>query len=151
MGWSEWFLLEKGNLIEMDFPECDGLYEIRVNSPFPRLKGTSRVVNIGRTNRGRNLRSRMGSKADYQCFSGPMKWLHDEGDETFEIRYMALASQEDAKIAEDVRISQYPESHWELPPANGQGPGTDPASVNLILTENQSTGHGSVDSNLGMR
>lgn len=138
MAWSEWLLFEKKNLGALGLPECDGVYEIRVSQSFPRLKGISKVVNIGRTDRGRNLRRRIIGKADYENFPGAMKWLQDGAQETFEIRYLDLDSQEEAKLAEDVRISQYLMSHWELPPGNGQGPGTDPTSVRRLITSNPS-------------
>ena len=75
-------------------------------------------------------------KASYESFPGALKWLHDEDQEVFETRYFAFDSQEDAKLAEDVRIAQYLECHWELPPGNGQGPGTDPTTVRRLLGSN---------------
>ena len=138
MGWSAWFLLVKGKLNGIGIPECDGLYEIKINRSFPRLNGASNVVNIGRTGRGRNLKGRVIGKADYENFPGALKWLHDEAQEIFEARYFAFDSQDEAKLAEDVRISQYLMSHWELPPGNGQGPGTDPTTVRRLLASNPS-------------
>ena len=133
--WSDWFPLECCHLLEDNVPKKPGIYEIRLNREFGRVRGTTRIVNIGMAAKSLNTRVYRQKACDPDGHhSGTMKWLALE-DATFEVRWFVTGDKEQAKSAEKKRLAEFICRHWELPPGQLQGPegyGTDLGVKKLI-------------------
>ena len=121
MAWSEWYPLEMGSLSGSTLPESAGIYEIRVDHVIQRVRGSSRIINIGRV--VSNLKNRVSGKAkDDDQLPAPLQWLKVNAREGFEVRWIRAENNNEAKALEKVRLAQYIYEHWELPPGNDRGP-----------------------------
>lgn len=126
--WSDWFPLLCCALLEKNVPHEPGIYEIRLNREFGRVRGTTRIVNIGRARDSlykRVYRDKACNSLHH--FSGTMKWLVLE-DAKFEVRWLVTSDKEEAEQAEKKRLAEFICRHWELPPGQPRGPegyGTD--------------------------
>ena len=133
--WSDWFPLACCALLKENVPHQPGIYEIRLNREFGRVRGTTRIVNIGRaldTLYQRVYRDKACNSSRHHA--GTMKWLVLE-DATFEVRWFVTSDKEQAKSAEKKRLAEFICRHWELPPGQLQGPegyGTDLGVKKLI-------------------
>ena len=103
-------------------PDVPGIYEIRTDYEFGRLRGTSRVVWVGTAASGRRpslrervVRQRIGNPDHY--LSRTEKLLRQAGH-NLEFRFAKASDGETAKQMESQRLMDYEEEHWELPPGN---------------------------------
>lgn len=115
--WSEWYPLSHQSLANL--PDAPGIYEIRTDYEFGRLRGSSRVVYIGSAaQRGKpTLRKRLGQRiTDPQGnLSGAEKLLQRAGH-VLEFRFAKTKDRETARQMEIQRLTEYEEKHWETPP-----------------------------------
>jgi hypothetical protein len=115
--WSEWYPLSYQSLTHL--PDVPGIYEIRTDYEFGRLRGSSRVVYIGSAaGRGEpTLRKRLGKRiSDPEGnLSGAEKLLQSAGH-TLEFRFAKAVDRETAREMEKRRLTEYEEEHWEAPP-----------------------------------
>ena len=127
--WSAWYPLESTEELKQLVPDCPGIYEIRIDREFSRLNGVTRIVNIGVASKSLNSRLlRQKGHNPNRYYSGSMKWLKEKENPIFEARWIPLTNAEEAKNAEDQRLAEFINKHWELPPGQSQGPrfvGTD--------------------------
>ena len=120
--WSDWFTLERCALLKENVSHEPGIYEIRLNREFGRVRGTTRIVNIGMAAKSLNDRVYRQKACDpIRNYSGTMKWLMLE-DAEFEVRWFVVSSEEEAKRAEDQRIAEFICRHWEMPPGQLKPP-----------------------------
>jgi excinuclease UvrABC nuclease subunit len=119
--WSEWRELTKGSLESV--PESPGIYEIRTDYDFGRLKDKSNIVYVGRTGQGRNLKKRLSARVNNpgKFLSRAERFLLSEGH-FLEFRFAVAECQEDAKRMEAERLAEYDREYWELPPGNSALP-----------------------------
>lgn len=133
--WSDWFSLECCALLKVNVPRKPGIYEIRLNREFGRVRGTTRIVNIGRARDTLYKRVYLDKACNpQQHHSGTMKWLARE-DAKFDVRWFVTCDDEQAVLAEKKRLAEFICRHWELPPGQTRGPeghGTDLGVKKLI-------------------
>ncbi len=115
--WSTWYPLSHQSLSNL--PDVPGIYEIRTDYEFGRLRGSSRVVYIGSAARPSKptLRKRLGNRiADPEGnLSGAEKLLRRAGH-TLEFRFAKAKDREMARQMEIQRLTEYEKKHWETPP-----------------------------------
>jgi hypothetical protein len=120
--WSDWFPLACCALLKENVPRQPGIYEIRLNREFGRVRGTTRIVNIGRALDTLYQRVYRDKACDPdRNYSGTMKWLALE-NATFEVRWFVTCDKEQAALAEKKRLAEFISRHWELPPGQLRGP-----------------------------
>lgn len=119
--WSDWFTLKRCSLLEENVPTEPGIYEIRLNREFMRVRGATRIVNIGMAKNLNNRVYKQKACDPRTYYSGTMKWLMFEGA-VFEVRWLVVSSEAEAERAEDKRIAEFICRHWEMPPGQFQGP-----------------------------
>lgn len=115
--WSEWYPLSRQSLANL--PDVPGIYEIRTDYEFSRLRGSSRVVYIGSAaGHGKpTLRKRLGQRiTDPEGnLSGAEKLLRRAGH-ALEFRFAKAKDRETARQMQIQRLTEYEEKHWENPP-----------------------------------
>jgi len=112
--WSDWKPYTS-DIVRADAPQEPGIYEVRTTFEFGRLNGSSRVVYIGVGERG--LRKRLIGKEPPSA-----EWWLREKDHPLEIRWAVFEGNDASRMAEDRRLAEYIDRHWEPPPANHKGP-----------------------------
>ena len=120
--WSEWYSFDSEPTVA---PNSPGVYEVRTDFAFGRLRGQSPIVYIGKTARGlrrRLFNERRGDPVRYM--SGAEKLLYQAGHR-LEFRYAVTAGREVAEQFEAHELMKYVREHWELPPGNGKMPRKD--------------------------
>jgi hypothetical protein len=115
--WSSWQPFN-ASLTESTIPAKPGVYEIRTDHDFGRLKGNSSIVTIGKADV--SLKSRLYE----QRFKNPTrnldraeKWLNT-ANHALEYRYIVTNDKEEARLLESEKQLEYENEHWELPPGN---------------------------------
>ena len=115
--WSQWYPLSKQSLAKI--PDVPGVYEIRTDYEFGRLRGTSRVVFVGAAWRGSKptLRKRLGQRITEpdQFLSGEEKRLRETGH-ALDFRFAEAKDSETARQMEVHRLLHFEEEYWEAPP-----------------------------------
>ena len=115
--WSAWHLSD-AEVANTSVPDKPGVYEVRADCEFGRLKGSSPVVTIGSavaSLRKRLCEQRIGDPIRYQ--NRAEKWLTQAGHE-LQFRYSTTDSDKEARYLEAIRLMEYENEHWELPPGN---------------------------------
>ena len=97
-------------------PNSPGVYEIRTDYTFGRLKGSSQTVNIGSAV---NLKNRLGSR----LINPRRYWTLEEQrlmqkGHGFDFRYANAMTKEISINMENDALFEYFTEHWELPPGN---------------------------------
>jgi len=120
--WSQWYNLYSSS-VNAPVPDMPGIYEIRTDYEFGRLRGTSRIVYIGSAAKGNNasLRKRLIEqriKDSKRYLSRTEKFLKEAGH-TVEFHFLTTRDGTTAKRIEAKRLTEYEKEHWELPPGNG--------------------------------
>ena len=113
--WSKWYQFNQPSL-DKYVPNAPGIYEIRTDYKFGRLKGSSRTVNIGMAV---NLKQRLGSR----LIDPRRNWTLEEQrlmqkGHGFEFRYANAVTREVIRKMENDALFEYFTEHWELPPGN---------------------------------
>jgi hypothetical protein len=119
-GWSEWRQIDK--IASKGIPDFPGVYELGLNKPFPRLKGSTRTLYIGCSNK-LGLRGRLGALTRPKGRPIARKRLERVGDalsETLWLRFRVTWIGE-AEAAEKERFVEFEREHLELPPCNHSG------------------------------
>ena len=117
-GWSAWHPFD-AEVAHTSVPDQAGIYEVRADCQFGRLKGSSPLVSIGSAQeslRKRLCEQRIGDPIRYH--NRAEKWLTEAGHE-LQFRYITTDSGEEARYWEAIRLMEYENEHWELPPGNG--------------------------------
>jgi len=112
--WSSWHRINPDAAV----PDETGVYEIRTDFEFARLRGSSPLVTIGSavpSLRKRLCEQRCRSAVRYQ--NRAEKWIVQAGH-TLEFRYTTTGSGAAARYLEALRLMEYENEHWELPPGN---------------------------------
>ena len=111
--WSEWYQYNQHSL-NTYVPESQGIYEIRTDYIFGRLKGYSQTVRIGKADR---LKQRLGGILNEPDKNRTIeeKRLIQKGH-TFEFRFAKAESGEVAIQMENESMAEYVMEYWELPP-----------------------------------
>lgn len=119
--WSEWYPLSLALIAhDEDVPDEPGVYEIRTDYEFGRLRGNSRVVYVGST--VKSLKKRLVHqriKDPEKNLSGTEKLLREAGH-ALEFRFATAPDGKTAKHMEAQRLMDYEKEHWELPPGNAR-------------------------------
>jgi len=112
--WSGWYQFNLQSL-NAYVPSSPGIYEIRTDYKFGRLKGSSQTVNIGMAV---NLKQRLGSRLinPHRNWTIEEQRLMQKGH-GFEFRYANAVNKEVRKMENDALFEYFTE-HWELPPGN---------------------------------
>jgi hypothetical protein len=116
--WSKWYRLGDEAAKE-DIPEKPGIYEIRADFEFGRLKGKSQIIYVGRATK-QSLQNRLAKgklKNLVKNLDRPDKWLYD-AKQTILFRYIDTDTKDEAKYLEALCQWKYENEHWELPPGN---------------------------------
>lgn len=119
-GWSEWCRLKAS--VAKKIPEFPGIYEIGITKPVPRLKGATRTLYIGCSEK-RDLRARIQGllrPRGRHIARKRLQRVRDELSETLWIRTQVTGIGE-AKDREKARIEEFEQDHLELPPCNHKG------------------------------
>lgn len=119
--WSPWYRLEAEEA-GRTVPDRPGVYQVRVDFTFGRLKGNSSVVSIGSAVpnlRRRLLDQRIGNPDRF--LSRAEKWLRQAGH-TLQFRYATTVDGPTARNLEAQMLEDYEREHWELPPSNAMLP-----------------------------
>ncbi len=131
--WSDWYLLES-KLDVVNVPDLSGIYEIRTDYEFGRLKGSSQVVYIGSAAGGSkpSLKVRlMDQRAKNPCrYLTRTEKLLKEAGHTLEFRFLIAHDGITAKHTESEKLTAYEKEHWELPPGNGVLPRASEYNIN---------------------
>jgi len=117
--WPKWYDFNSPPTI---VPSCPGVYEIRTDFEFGRLRGKSAVVYIGSA--AKSLRERLINQRcaePNQNLSRAEKLLCQVGH-SLEFRYAVSTSAALARQLEAQELTRYEEEHWELPPGNSVKP-----------------------------
>ena len=112
--WSAWHRFDA----DVEIPDEPGVYEIRTNFEFARLRGSSSLVTIGSAApslRKRLCEQRFTNAVRYQ--NRAEKWLIQAGH-VLEFRYTTVSIGKEARYLEAMRLLEYENRHWELPPGN---------------------------------
>ncbi len=115
--WSAWYLFNVA-VANTSVPDQPGVYEVRADCEFGRVKGNSPLVTIGSavaSLRKRLSEQRIGDPIRYQ--NRAEKWLTQAGHE-LQFRYSTTDSGKEAKYLEAIRLMEYENEHCELPPGN---------------------------------
>jgi hypothetical protein len=119
--WSKWYPLSQVLVArDEDVPDEPGVYEIRTDYEFGRLRGSSRVVYVGST--VKSLKERLVHqriKNPKKNLSGTEKLLREAGH-ALEFRFATAPDGKTAKHMEAQRLIDYEKEHWELPPGNAR-------------------------------
>jgi hypothetical protein len=108
-------------------PSDPGIYEIRLNRKFGRIRGKTDIVNIGETGK-RTLRQRLFEEKAIRWkknWSGSMKWIKENDPNfIFEARWLSMkkCNLDQIKAAEDWRIAEFNLKHYEQPPGQTKPP-----------------------------
>jgi len=115
--WSPWYRSDD-HLAKAAVPHSPGVYEIRTDFEFGRLKGSSSLVTIG------SAKDSLSKRLYEQRFGNPVrylnraeKWLVYE-DHILEFRYFPVTTDKEARCLEAERLFEYECEHGELPPGN---------------------------------
>ena len=118
LDWTAWYPLQAQPLA-VNVPDKPGIYEIRADYKFGRLRGSSRVVYIGSAARGPkpSLRKRIGPRVTNpeRYLSTAEKFLVRAGH-ALEFRFSPARDGKTAKVIEIQRLMDYQSDHWEAPP-----------------------------------
>lgn len=116
-GWSEWHPLDLQSLTRL-VPDSPGIYEIRTDLEFGRLRGSSQIVYVGSA-KG-SLKQRLRQRVSYpdRYLTMAEKWLRQAGH-ALELHYATASDGATARRLEMERFKEYEQDHWELPPGNG--------------------------------
>jgi hypothetical protein len=115
--WSAWCGLDN-EIAKQSVPDKPGIYEIRTDFEFGRLKGSSQILSIGRAVPSLQKRLSKGRFSDLiKDLDRPEKWLFN-ANRILEFHYIVTTSGEEAKWLEALRQWEYENEHWELPPGN---------------------------------
>lgn len=112
--WSPWHRLKA----DASVPDEPDVYEIRTDFELSRVRGLSSLVTIGSATtslRKRLCEQRFNNAVRYQ--NRAEKWLTQAG-RTLEFRYATTGSGAEARYLEALRLMEYENEHWELPPGN---------------------------------
>lgn len=121
-GFSDWLPFNCRTKKELlrSVPKTFGVYVIRRDKPFSRVRGTSDILYIGSAANQQGLHGRTG-----QYFSpGPTQWTNKRilalvGDSTnFQIAWLEAETIAKAKSLEQELLELYLGEHGELPPEN---------------------------------
>ena len=119
LSWSEWYRLTPPVVDEL-VPDLPGIYEIRTDREFGRLKGTSKIVYIGSAARKTpSLRRRLLGRIPNASLAEKRLWQHECN---LQFRFATVSDGETAERIEAERLIDYERQHWELPPGNGAFP-----------------------------
>ncbi len=119
--WSDWYPLIKDSLRYI--PDQPGVYEIRTNYEFGRLKGKTNLVYVGRTDRGNSLKERLKGRIDKRKdILTKAEWFLLDNGHPLEFRFTVTKSKDEAKLMEAERLAEYDQQWWELPPGNSNLP-----------------------------
>lgn len=120
MDWSDWLPLSS-DTIEKLVPDQPGIYEIRANVSFGRVRGASPIIRIGSASQGKapSLKQRLLQPiTNPDRYSTPEERTLDKNGYKFEFRYACAPNRDQAQDWEAKRHREYFDEHWELPPAN---------------------------------
>jgi len=115
--WSPWYPMDPSSS-NIAVPDSSGIYEIRTDYEFGRLRGNSTLIYIGSA---ASLRRRFQG----QRFVDPERYLSRteklllKGGHVVDFRYATTSDIATARRLEAERLSDYEQKHWELPPGNG--------------------------------
>jgi len=119
LSWSEWYHLMPPVVNEL-VPDLPGIYEIRTDHEFGRLRGTSNIAYIGSAARNTpSLKRRLLGRISNASLAE--KRLRQHGY-SLEFRFAMASDGETAERMEAERLIDYERQHWELPPGNGAFP-----------------------------
>ena len=119
LSWSEWYRLTPLVVDEL-VPDLPGIYEIRTDREFGRLKGTSKIVYIGSAARKTpSLRRRLLGRIPNASLAEKRLWQHECN---LQFRFATVSDGETAERIEAERLIDYERQHWEFPPGNGAFP-----------------------------
>lgn len=116
--WSDWYPYSLSQDFFRNIPEAPGIYEVRTDYEFGRLKGSSPLLTIGsaaKSLKTRISRQRIGNTIRY--LNRPEKWIR-RAKHVLEFRYYECSNKDEAKYLEAIRQLEYENQHWELPPGN---------------------------------
>ena len=114
------------NPISTLVPSDPGIYEIRLNREFGRVRGKTDIVNIGVATV--SLRERVFEQKAIRWkrnWSGSMKWIKENDPNfIFEARWLSMKGCSDVQIpaAENWRIAEFNLKHYEQPPGQTRPP-----------------------------
>lgn len=120
VNWSGWHSLDR-ETVEKCVPDEPGVYEIRANSSFNRVRGASPVVYIGSASQGEapSLKRRLLQRiTDGKRYSTPEERTFVQNGYNFEFCYACASNGDQARDWEAKLHKEYFDEHWELPPAN---------------------------------
>ena len=112
-GWSEWWPLDAS--VVGKIPEFPGVYEIAVTEDFARLKGATKTLYIGSSDK-RGLRALITARGRHIA-KERLDRVRDELAETLWIRTLVTGI-DDAQGEEKALLRQFEQEHLELPPCN---------------------------------
>jgi hypothetical protein len=110
-------------------PAVPGIYEIRLNREFGRIRGKTDIVNIGVATV--SLRDRVFDQktlAWRRYWSGSMKWIKENDPNfAFEARWLSMKGCSSGQVKkaedwEDWRIAEFNLKHFEQPPGQTTAP-----------------------------
>ena len=115
--WSPWYRLDD-KVAKQNIPNKPGIYEIRTEYEFGRLRGKSNILSIGRAIPSLRNRLGQGRLANLvRNLDRPEKWLFS-AKQMIWFRYLVTHSDKEAEWLEALRQWEYEHEHWELPPGN---------------------------------
>ena len=117
--WSEWYRFDSQST---QVPNSPGVYEIRTDFEFGRLKGKSSIVYIGKTTRSLRKRLLDERRDNPSRFMSRAEKVLLQAGHTLEFRYAGLTGKETVEQFEMEELMEYEKEHWELPPGNGNLP-----------------------------
>jgi len=115
--WSPWYQTDD-DAAKAVLPHKPGVYEIRSDFEFGRVKGRSSLVSIGSAKDSlykRLCEQRFGDWVRYM--NRAEKWLVHEGH-ILEFHYLPVDTEKEARLLEAERLFAYECEHGELPPGN---------------------------------
>lgn len=115
--WSPWYRLDD-SVAKKNIPDKPGIYEIKTEYKFGRLRGESDILSIGKATP--SLRNRLGKGRLANLVRNldrPEKWLFNSKHMIW-FRYLVTHSVKEAEWLEAIRQWEYENKHWELPPGN---------------------------------
>ena len=121
-GFSEWQPFNRQTKKELlrSVPKSFGIYAIRRDRPFSRVRGASDILYIGSAANQKGLRGRIR-----QYFSpGPTQWTNKRilalvaDASNYQISWLQTDSIAKAKALEQELFDRYEQEHGDLPPEN---------------------------------
>lgn len=118
LDYSEWYPLSSEAYSRL-VPDSPGVYQVRTDFEFGRLRGDSEIVSIGSA--AQSLRSRLiGQRVgDPQRYMSRAEKLLRNAGHILEFRFVTTSDSITARNLEAELLAAYESEHWELPPSNG--------------------------------